>query len=1223
MRARRLWGAVAAAAVTLTTALVATPAGAATGDGLVGWWKLDETSGTVAADSSGHGRDGTVTGAATWNAGDGFTFSGGASSAGNAVALPNGLLTGLDSVTVDLDVNIATGLTANYFMFNLGNTATASAGTGYVFVTGSDSSARFRGAITTGTYTGEQNTVRAGAVPTNTWKHLTYTIVGGTPAAPGYAVLYEDGVEVARNSAITVKPGQVANGGTYNFLGRSAWAGDKSFQGKMRDVRIYDRELTGAELTELASDVTVPAVTADTGALTLGDTSAVTGALSLPTTGSAGSTITWASSDPTVVSSTGAVSRPAPGSGDATVTLTATVKRGAEQRTKQFTVVVLERPDAAGLLAEDLAALEVVNLDDVRGNLTLPTSGDNGSTFAWTSSAPAVIGATGLVQRPAHGQPAATVTLTATGTLDAATATRTFTATVPALPETVDPDAYLFAYFEGESTADGESIYLGASQGDDPTRWVDLNDAEPVLTSEYGERGLRDPFIIRSPEGDKFYMLATDLKIYGGRTFGQAQQNGSTYIEVWESTDLVSWSEQRHVKVSSDFAGNTWAPEAYYDADLGAYVVFWASNIYPTTETAGRSYTTTYNRMMYATTRDFVTFSEPRPWIDVKRGTGLGMIDSTVIEEDGTYYRFTKDEAYMLVRQERSSDLLATVSGTLPTTTTTPGWQLVKEKVGQGQPNPWGGTFSAGEGPTIFKANDEDAWYLFVDQPSYHGGRGYMAFKSTDIASGTWTAVTNAVLPSSPRHGTVLPVTQDEYEAVLAAYQPDLLVQSVDPQTVATEPGVAPQLPSTATVHYADGSSDDAAVTWDAVDPADYASSGEFVVEGDVAAGSRVRASVTVVVTDASDPTVTLTPAPAADGLAGWWRTGTVAVTAHAEDAAGITSVRLTVDDGAEVTTDGATATATVTGDGRHVVAARATDGSGRTSATPVTLDVPIDATAPVSRATVDAAARTVTVRAADSTSGVARTEYRIGSGAWQAYTGPVTVGSAATTVAYRAVDVAGNTEVTNAAVVPVDGTLPVATRTVGVVSSPVAYGATARVAVTVTATAGTPTGTVRVLEGSTKVGSGTLSGGRATVTLTRLPVGTHRLTVVYDGTSRFLTSQGAVTLKVVRAASRTRASAPAVTARQGARVSVAVTANAVPASQVTGKVAVTVMRGAKALTSRAATLTSGGKVVVTLPRLAAGTYTLKVRYLGSTAVQPSSVGTTLVVRASSAAAMY
>ena len=176
---------------------------------------------------------------------------------------------------------------------------------------------------------------------------------------------------------------------------------------------------------------------------------------------------------------------------------------------------------------------------------------------------------------------------------------------------------------------------------------------------------------------------------------------------MWESTDLVHWSDQRHVKVSSDFAGNTWAPEAFYDETAGEYVVYWASALYPTTDTAGRDINTSYQRMMYATTRDFVTFSDPKPWIDVKRGTGRGMIDATVVKDGDTYYRVVKDEAYMIPRQEKSTDLPPTVTGSLPTTTSSPGWQLVKEKVGLGQPNPWGGTFTGGEGPTVFRDNDD------------------------------------------------------------------------------------------------------------------------------------------------------------------------------------------------------------------------------------------------------------------------------------------------------------------------------------------------------------------------------------------------------------------------------------------------------------------------------------------------------------------------------------
>jgi hypothetical protein len=43
--------------------------GSTTWGALVGHWKLDETSGTVAADSSGNGLNGTVQGGGTWVAG--------------------------------------------------------------------------------------------------------------------------------------------------------------------------------------------------------------------------------------------------------------------------------------------------------------------------------------------------------------------------------------------------------------------------------------------------------------------------------------------------------------------------------------------------------------------------------------------------------------------------------------------------------------------------------------------------------------------------------------------------------------------------------------------------------------------------------------------------------------------------------------------------------------------------------------------------------------------------------------------------------------------------------------------------------------------------------------------------------------------------------------------------------------------------------------------------
>ncbi|MDQ0911642.1 beta-xylosidase [Streptomyces canus] len=311
---------------------------------------------------------------------------------------------------------------------------------------------------------------------------------------------------------------------------------------------------------------------------------------------------------------------------------------------------------------------------------------------------------------------------------------------------------YLFAYFTGEGTADGEQIRYALSRGNDPLHWRELNQGKPVLTSTIGEKGLRDPFVIRSPKGDKFYLIATDLRMYknSSGSWDDVQRHGSKSIMIWESTDLVHWTDQRLVKVAPDNAGNTWAPEAYWDDSLGEYVVFWASKLYADDDPGHTG--STYNKMLYATTKDFRTFSAPKVWDD----PGYSVIDSTVVKYKDTYYRYTKDE-----RDPTSSSPCAKfITGEKSTSLTSTKYDLVADCIGSG-------ALDRGEGPTVFKSNTEKKWYLFIDE---YGGRGYVPFETTDLDSGQWTPSTNYQLPASPRHGTVLPVTQKEYDRLLAAY---------------------------------------------------------------------------------------------------------------------------------------------------------------------------------------------------------------------------------------------------------------------------------------------------------------------------------------------------------------------------------------------------------------------------------------------------------------------
>lgn len=396
-----------------------------------------------------------------------------------------------------------------------------------------------------------------------------------------------------------------------------------------------------------------------------------------------------------------------------------------------------------------LDSVSVTNIDDVRGNLHVPHELDD-LDITWSSSDPTILTADGVVFR----QPTDTkVTLTATVNNHGRLHQREFKANVRKTPrDALEYEAYAFLYFTGNTIA-GEKIYLAASKGNDALQWNELNNAQPILTSSEGTKGLRDPFIIRSPEGDTFYLLATDLSIGSGTSWGDSVRNGSRYLEIWESNDLISWSQQRHVLISPPTAGNTWAPEAYYDTAICAYVVFWASDLYNETDTAHTG--TSYQRVLISTTRDFVTFSTPEIWQDA----GTARIDSTVIEEDGIYYRFTKDEGSVTgctdIIQESSSVLLSNLTS----------WSSIATCIGRKA-----GT-SAVEGPTSFKANPNDVngpkFYLFVDE---YTSRGYIPLETLDIANPSWAVSSSYSLPASPRHGTVIPITAAELAAITQHY---------------------------------------------------------------------------------------------------------------------------------------------------------------------------------------------------------------------------------------------------------------------------------------------------------------------------------------------------------------------------------------------------------------------------------------------------------------------
>lgn len=210
------------------------------------------------------------------------------------------------------------------------------------------------------------------------------------------------------------------------------------------------------------------------------------------------------------------------------------------------------------------------------------------------------------------------------------------------------------------------------------------------------------------------------------------------------------WGEGRLVEVAPPEAGNTWAPESVWDAEQQAYLVHWSSTLYDDTAHEGES----HNRIMYATTRDFREFSEPRVWID----RGWHTIDATLIEHDGVHFRFLKDERARGGQAPHGKSIFSETADSL----TAPDWKpLVAEGIGLD-------AVERGEGPLVYKSNTEDKRFLWIDE--FTPERRYVPFETTDLASGQWTASGDYRLPEDPCHGVVLPVTAAEYERLRTAW---------------------------------------------------------------------------------------------------------------------------------------------------------------------------------------------------------------------------------------------------------------------------------------------------------------------------------------------------------------------------------------------------------------------------------------------------------------------
>ncbi len=209
-------------------------------EGLVAWWKFDETNGTIANDSSGNGNEGNLTNGPTWTSGKiggALSFDG----ADDRVKIPHTILDQKLAFTVSLWFNMKMGSDGSYHaLITAANSSNANA---FTFEKRPDHSIAIRdmGEISI-------STAKTSDFWTSTWRHVTLA-----KSSVGI-VIYLSGEELDSKNYSTATTSVDANGlwiGPDQDSVGGGWQSGQSVKGELDDYRIYDRALSAFEVKAL------------------------------------------------------------------------------------------------------------------------------------------------------------------------------------------------------------------------------------------------------------------------------------------------------------------------------------------------------------------------------------------------------------------------------------------------------------------------------------------------------------------------------------------------------------------------------------------------------------------------------------------------------------------------------------------------------------------------------------------------------------------------------------------------------------------------------------------------------------------------------------------------------------------------------------------------------------------------------------------------------------
>jgi hypothetical protein len=299
-------------------------------------------------------------------------------------------------------------------------------------------------------------------------------------------------------------------------------------------------------------------------------------------------------------------------------------------------------------------------------------------------------------------------------------------------------EAYLFSHM-----MDGDYGRLYYSVSVDGLHWEMLNDGKRVFEDYHGHS-----CICKGPDG-RYYLVGN-------------RGDDARDINFWVSDDLITW------KKFSDYVPDLKAVPNYSTAlpRIGAHKLFFdtaSSRFFLTWHTPHELGKTDLpepcwasQRTLFVTSKDLVTFSGPPQKLF---SWDMATIDVILRQEDGAYYAIVKDERYPTLEWTTGKTI-----------------RICRAKNIEGPYSKPGPSISPSfrEAPTLIPSPNGKAWYLYYEQ---YPGVAY-GLSVAGSLNGPWFQVAGNqrpdwdkfYVPPKVRHGSMLPITRKQYDALVAAF---------------------------------------------------------------------------------------------------------------------------------------------------------------------------------------------------------------------------------------------------------------------------------------------------------------------------------------------------------------------------------------------------------------------------------------------------------------------